>query len=533
MGRFPDIDLVEHEDSNPAIQIFGRRYFKDQTPVEYLAEFLLVFCSPKKEDGSERFEFPIYASTPTEALSYFPKFRLGLKLFAFLGASKLETRHPVHVKSFRQGIAEIANRSVVLYGMNAGSAVRLIQGLFSGFVGVAGDRTWTAHTFLPASSGLLAREVLWKHAGQAGAARNLSSEDDWGDAWRYFTTSSHSFMARGGELLYLQLVNLFNSWGASSIAGTFEHGHHDAYQHLGSLKTLAALRQNLQENLCALLNDGDRAIGPLGEFVNRAFERVGISSEATNGPKEALLGWVPSQTAYEALLFAWEANNICEAQRGGLQKIALLRDLCVLHVMRSLCFQAARVSSCAETIGFVGRYSWIACSSGYDGNNSNNNSRKMAINSYETVEGMLYRALRVYDGYDKRWASSESRLDDGDDNVLRLFRKIGKQVGVVVPRKGQGMRMTLPPHIVRLLVAALVKPGERLRLDRFYKRIFAHYGLAIDQDYVSKSVGASNTQEDAKIFGVNASWFEEELRRGGYLIPLSDAVSLVSNPYKG
>lgn len=530
MPRFPNLDLVQHEDSNPAIQVFGRRFFKDQTPVEYLAEFLLVFCSPKSQDGSQSFCFPLYDVSPSQTLTYYPKYRLGLKLFAFLGASKLETRHSVHIRSFRQAVEEVSNRSDVPQGMDAGAAVRLIQGLFSGFVGVAGDRTWTAHTFLPASASLLAREVLWKHAGAGGAARNLKPDDDWGDAWEYFNTGAHSFMARGGELLYLQLLNLFNSWNADSAQVFAGHAGHDAYRHLGLLQSVDDLREGLQQNLTRILKDGDRAIGPLGAFVDRALQHVGITGEPMGGAKEAELGWVPAETATEALLFAWEANNICMAQRGGLQKIALLRDLCVLHVMRSLCFQSARVSGVGEVAGFVGNYAWIACSPAHDGND---NAKKIAINVYESVERMLYRALRVFDGYDSRWMPSEKRLDDGDDNVLRLFRKIGKQIGLIAPRKGRGMRMTLPSHIVRLLLAALVNPGERVRLDDFYKRIFAHYGLAIDQNFMSTGMAAYGMQSDADAFRVDSSWFEEELRRGGYLIPLSDAVSLVINPYKG
>jgi len=49
---FPPIQLVndrEHgEDCNPAIQLFGRRFFADQTIAELLVEFLLVAANPKR-----------------------------------------------------------------------------------------------------------------------------------------------------------------------------------------------------------------------------------------------------------------------------------------------------------------------------------------------------------------------------------------------------------------------------------------------------------------------------------------------------
>ena len=112
MVRFP-LKVNDHgdDDKNAAIQVFGRRFFKDQTPVEYLAEFFLVFASAKDAGRADACAFPDYGSAPPAKLTYHPPYRLGLKLFAFLGASKLETRHPVHISSFRQGISEVKRRA--------------------------------------------------------------------------------------------------------------------------------------------------------------------------------------------------------------------------------------------------------------------------------------------------------------------------------------------------------------------------------------------------------------------------------------
>lgn len=537
MARFPDISpnlaSGEHnlapEDSNAAIQVFGRRFHKDQTPVEYLAEFLLVFASPKGEVRSHECSFPIYDSVPTSTLSYHPPYRLSLKLFAFLGASKLETRHPVHILSFKKGIAEIERRINPGSTISRDDAVRLVQGLFSGFVGVAGDRTWTAHTFLPASGSLLAREVLWKHGGSSGALKRPDLE--WDQAWsgNYFNTTAHSFMARGGEVLYLQLTSLFNSHLDHPVAALLDGDEGETYEHLNTTSGLRALRDSLQAKLADLLRQGDQAIGPLGEFVARAFKSADVDGEDSN-PKVADLGWVLTETAAEACLFAWEAENICKAQHSGLQKISLLKDLCVLQVMRSLCFQSARVTGARKIPGFAGGYAWVACP---PSEMKDDNTKKLAINAYDAVESLLYKSLRSCDLQPPKSKEKEQWLDDGDDNVLRLFRKIGKQIGIIVPRKGTGMRITLPSHIVRLLVAALIPPGKRMRLDLFYERIFSHFGIAINQDFVGVALAAYEMQHGATGFGIGSSWFEEELRRGGYLIPLSDAVALVINPYKG
>lgn len=531
MPRFPLRNLDDVDDGNAAIQVFGRRFFKDQTPVEYLAEFFLVFASAKDELHSNEYVFPDYGEIVPVKLIYHPPYRLGLKLFAFLGASKLETRHPVHVSSFHAGISKVESYINPTGTVSCQDGVRLMQGLFSGFVGVAGDRTWTAHAFLPASASLLAREVLWRHGGPNGAAKK--TDLSWESAWSYFDTSAHSFMARGGELLYLQLTSMFNS-KERAIPAVFRDRIDEVYTHFKEVGSTDQLRTNLQQQLKKLLLESDHAIGALGDFVQKSFDDVGVESEPPN-PRGAVLGWVPRETATEAFFFAWELENICKAQRSGLQKISLLKDLCVLQVMRSLCFQSARVMQLGSLPGFVGGYSWVACAADAAAPSS---GKKAAIRAYAAVESLLYRALRAYGKYSEITIPAEESkkqiwLDKGDENTARLFRKIGKQIGIIVPRKGQGMRITLPPHIVRLLVAALVPPGKRIRLDAFYRRIFGHYGIAVNQETVELRRAPSETENDGEALGIDSTWFEEELRRGGYLVPLSDAVSLVLNPYKG
>ena len=159
--RFPNINKPEDE-TNPAIKLFGRRFYKDQTPVEYLAEFLLVFASAKGGDGANKYQFPMITNTEKE-LQYWPNVRLPLKFFSFFASSKLETRYDVHSTEFRNGINMLKNQ------INAGPeskqdlTIRLLQSLFSGFVGVAKNRTSATQTFLPASDCLLAKEVDWRH----------------------------------------------------------------------------------------------------------------------------------------------------------------------------------------------------------------------------------------------------------------------------------------------------------------------------------------------------------------------------------
>lgn len=98
---FPPIELQTEkngDDNNPAIRLFGRRFFADQTVSELLLELLLVATS-QKEIGDVSFSPAEVLPTidllrswpPHEPLKYAPKAHLNLKLFVFL---RLQAGHP-------------------------------------------------------------------------------------------------------------------------------------------------------------------------------------------------------------------------------------------------------------------------------------------------------------------------------------------------------------------------------------------------------------------------------------------------------
>jgi hypothetical protein len=326
LRRFPAFEL-RREDQNPAIRLFGRRFYHDQTPIEYLAEFLLVFASPKIQEDQHRLCFPMVANS-TEVIEYWPEDRLALKYFAFFASSKLDTRHPVHMEAYREALGEVKTGIRTQQEKDQEFAVRLLQSLFSGFVGVAKHRTWATHTFFPASEQLLSREIGWRHT--EAKHKDLRG---WDDSQRYFDTGSHNFMARGGELLYLQLLNLFSEFGDQQIT-VFVHDQ--AYTHL---RVDGDLRPRLENALSGMLQEVDKQLARLVRFVESRLNAFRLSAMI----RPAALGWVPKDTLPEALLFAWEMLNICSSSQSPLQKVALLETLCCMHVLRSLCFQSRRL----------------------------------------------------------------------------------------------------------------------------------------------------------------------------------------------
>ena len=514
LKRFPaDCDNIPADTANPAIKLYGRRFYKDQTPLEYLAEFLLVFASPKQADGGGAHGFELLAESGKPP-RYWPENHVALKLFAFFPNSRLETRHPAHQNAYRQALDAVQACVKNCTKDSQEETVRLLQSLFAGFVGVAKNRTWVTHTFLPVSTSLLASELVWS------PPINVELKE-WGDTKKHFSSDRHIFMARGGELLFLQLANVFAEPNAPELATMLAS---EAYRHIGG-KPIRALAEGLERQLRQMLEEAVAPLTGLARLIedSLAHYRLDPSTRHSN------LGWVPAASRNEALLFAWEMDNICAANLSGLERLDLLQTLCSMQVLRSLCFQARRVDEAeTDTPGFFGNYVWIA---------TNPNApvsapiRLMAQISFSRIEGMLYRVLRNKAIFDPNSTSSQK---EADKNGFQIFRKMTKELGLVVPPKGRGQRFVLTPGLLRFLVAALVPPGKRVRLTEFYQRAFAHYGLALGGQALTTALDWNGSEADAKSYAVAAStaWIEEALQQGGFLIELSDAVSIVHNPAK-
>lgn len=499
--------------TNAAVRIYGNRLYKDQTPVEYLAEFLLVFVSPKSEAGESEFAFRL-STDDTDSRGYWPVDRIALKLFAFFPSSKLETRHPVHRRAYLAAIESIKS-AIHAQPEKKEETIRLIQSLFSGFVGVAKNRTWATYSFLPASTTLLARELGWLHS----AAQRDKSLNGWSDAKKHFAHDRHMFMARGGEVLFLQLANLFSDPGAPELSALRQRPE---YAHLDEI-SIQDLERQVSQGLRTILDDAIRPLNGLVSLIEDRLSEYRIEDQ----PKIAPLGWVPAISRTEALLFASEINNICSLRLSSLERLDLLQVLCCFQVLRSLCFQAARIDgSHNRTPGFAGHYAWVACDPAAQ---TGTGARQMAQTAFTQIEGLLYRVLRREDIAAEGQIGS---IKEADKNGFQIFRKIAKEIGLVIPIKGGGERFVLPPELLRFLVAALVRPGEHVRLTEFYSRVFAHYGIALGGEPLSTALDWSGGGSGDKRYGIDVStaWVEETLQQGGFLIELSDAVSIVHSP---
>ena len=79
---------------------------------------------------------------------------------------------------------------------------------------------------------------------------------------------------------------------------------------------------------------------------------------------------------------------------------------------------------------------------------------------------------------------------------------------------------------------SLIEPGQRIRLTEFYKRVFAHYGIALGELQLATALSWSSNHNETQQYAIasDTTWVEESLQQGGSLVELSDAVSIVINP---
>ncbi len=119
---------------------------------------------------------------------------------------------------------------------------------------------------------------------------------------------------------------------------------------------------------------------------------------------------------------------------------------------------------------------------------------------------------------------------DADKYGYKLFRKLGKSIGLIVPPRGGLMKFTLNEKILRCLVLSLV-PGRRMTLDTFKVQIKAHHGFVFDLKGLADSRNWSGRIEELAGEESGDAWLERMLEASGMLVRLSDACSLVRNPF--
>ncbi len=513
---------------NPAIQLYGNRLFSDQTVSELLVEFLLVVFSPKQIGESGVFDLALPSPSQmtdwnNERLEYAPKARLNLKLFSFLGASRLDSRHQTHRAHHEGLLTQLRERIHIAGAGDKEDIIRTIENLFLGFQGAGSGRTWCAQSFLPVSSSFLAGESIWNES-----AAKRSNPELWQDVVEslntYLTMNKHRFLARGGELLYLQVCNALRQ-SKEQIAEWCEKGDLGLSQ---NEQDPAWLHAELEKALSGLMGYCPDTLTDLAEFVDSRLDPE--TPEQTDGSEEdrrfVAAGWCNAESWREGYLFAVDLLRLMKTNLDVVDRIYLLESACAMQVLRTLAIQSVRATG--DNTGMCGPSYRFAVSAPEE---KRPVIRRLSQHSVKKVEKGIFQALRSSGIQLPEDETGRNKILKQADKAYgsKLFVGLAKRIGFVVPKRGAGARFILNEQLLRLLVVTTVPLGGRLTFDTFKALLEQRHGLVFDANGLDR---ASQWLSGKGIYlpADTDRWLQDMLEAAGFLIHLSDSCALIHNP---
>ena len=223
-------------------------------------------------------------------------------------------------------------------------------------------------------------------------------------------------------------------------------------------------------------------------------------------------------------MFAVELCRLLNMNVDLMEMVELLQIACAMQVMRSLLAQSYRNGAAGQSDkhGFCYRMLFSAP------NEANRRLKSLSIDSCKYVGLGIWHALRTSEIYkqvpEKNYIDADRRYGN------KLFVKIGKSIGLIVPRAGSGARFILTDKILRFLLLTLV-PGQRMSLDTFKNRVERHYGFVFDEERLKQSPDWQDKQERLSEHQPTPIYLEQMLDASGVLENLSDSCSLIKNPF--
>ena len=216
-----------------------------------------------------------------------------------------------------------------------------------------------------------------------------------------------------------------------------------------------------------------------------------------------------------------ELINYLSSELPIINKIDVLAQGIMFQIMRMLSW---RVDNYLET----DRKVWIVDML----DNSKSGIKKIAAENYTEIENRFCEAInRVLKDIKNEKALKSINL--AKKSSVDLFRIRGKEIKCIVPNNGQYTRFTLSEDIIRFLVLSLIPAKKKVTLSMFLDKLYTHFGIVIGPDEYRKSINSVNklTPSLANLFADNLNAFQEFLKSTGFLRELSDATSIVINPY--
>lgn len=483
-------DIDKHMRSVSA-RLFGNRFMPDQTLYEYLIEFLLVFVSAKNSDlktGKMKFH-----DNSDNRLEYWIEPRMGLRRFIFYDKARKNGVIPIDEHAYKEILKILKGNISADSEANKQDILDGIQDLLHGYAVVIKKRTWCAQTLLPVCPEMVLCDAMpnQKH-------RKLL---DWlGDEDRVDTSfdfDKRNFLARGGEVYYLHLLQ--------------------------ALEKNEENKDKLENLLVNLMGGENNKLSAICNVIQNSWESS-MNFEKGDLSKHMSLSFIPEDAYVECGDYSVnELINYLSSELPSINKIEVLAKGIMFQVMRMLSW---RVDN------YLGndKKAWIVDMKG----GSTDTVKKIAADNYRNIEDGFMTALNQ-SAREIGIADSEymTKLNKAKKSSLDLFRSKGKELQCIIPTNGQFERFSLSEDVIRFLVLSLVPPKKKMTLNMFLEKLYLHYGIIIGPEEYRKSIDdGSKLEASLSIsFSENVNAFQVFLKATGFLRELSDATSIVVNPY--
>lgn len=490
---------------NIQIQTYGQRLFRDQTLYEYLLEFLVIFISPKTYDkksfAEAKHEFKFLLGNENEQFVYYPNPRMGLKRFIFLNRSEMDKRFQVDVEALEEHRKILQDKITNDSNLTDDFVLNIIQDLLYGFNAIIGKRSWFAQSLLPVAPELIFCEAIGKKERES-----LKMKDEIKNIDGKFDFNYRAFMARGGEVYYLHVLQ--------------------------GIQEEPDLKESLEENLRNLICSVPQ-LSKIANFIQNNWRNQKYLEERVeiNKPSEKIdyviktIEWIPDNYRNRSVNTVKELINLLSSSVNTLEKIDMLTKLITLQIIRMMCLQAHIILEGED------KSEWLIDVL----NDPGNQIRKLAVSSYDRLEENIFRAvhfadIKTYMDNLSKKREEEAIYEDASKDTNRLIRKLGKQIGFIVPPKGGNMRFGINEEIIKVLVLSIVPPGERMLYTTFLKKCYEHFKIIIGPNE-AQIHWAENKGLDLTMFNANSEKFQMLLKDSGFLRSLSDSTSIVENPF--
>lgn len=473
--------------------LFGNRFKSDQTLYEYMIEFLLVYSSAKSDNLTDG-KMSFHDTTIEKKLSYWVEPRMALRRFVFYDKARKKGTIKADEQAYQEMIRLLKSKMDDMSEEDKNEYLESIQDLFHGYAVVIKNRFWGAQALLP-----ICPEFMMCGCDPSEKKRKAAVkwDDDPITVDSKFSFDRRNFLARGGEVYYLHLLQ--------GLEGQPEKKN-----------TLEYLLNDLVAVQC-------EKISKMASFVQETWEK-GMGFDRDELSQQLNLSFIPENAYKECEVYSVdELINFLSCKMHPINRMEILAKGIMFQIMRMMSW---RVSS------YLGndKRKWIVDMKGA----SKDSVKKIAADSYSALEADFMTALnQIAREFDISEDEMMTCVQKAKQDSLDIFRAKGKEIQCIIPNKGAFERFSLSEDIIRFLVLALIAPGEKMTLNMFLEKLYEHYGIVIGPNEYRKSLENDYSLDTslASCFAENEVAFQKFLKETGFLKELSDATSIVTNPY--